>query len=145
MMAVCRVPVRRVLFKISGAVIEGSFRSYSQEFLCAAAGPAAGALLAVLMHRHAPELAILSVLLTVVNLLPIYPLDGGRMLRAALLQRLEEARVRQILSACTFVTCCLLMLGVCWVTIWLQAGVWPMFAALIILWRVGSVRQPERR
>lgn len=142
-MAACRIPVRRVSLRISGAVIEGSFRGYGQELLCAAAGPTAGAILAALLYRRAPELAVLSALLTAVNLLPLYPLDGGRMLKAALLLRLEESRVRQILSVCTWITCGLLMLGVCWLTIWLQAGVWPMFAALAILWRVGSARQAE--
>ena len=144
-MAACRVPIRRVSLRISGAVIEGGFRGYGQELLCAVAGPAAGALLAALVYQHAPELAIVSVCLTAVNLLPLYPLDGGRILRAALLLRLEEGRVQRLLSACTFVTYCLLMLGVCWLTVWLQAGVWPMLAALVILWRVGTARWPELR
>lgn len=135
------VPVRGITLGIGGAVLPCGLCSYRQELWCAAAGPAAGALLSLLVLRQQPELAILSGGLSIFNLLPLYPLDGGRMLRAALLCRLEEDRVRKLLRSVRFVVCGLLMLAACWVTTVLQSGIWPIFAVLVLLCRAGSGRQ----
>lgn len=53
------------------------------ELLCAAAGPMGGMLLSMLWPWF-PRLAIVAALQSGYNLLPIYPLDGGRMLRCCL-------------------------------------------------------------
>ncbi len=54
------------------------------EALCALAGPAANLLCAGLFLRILPEFAGVSLALGAFNLLPIFPLDGGRLLRLAL-------------------------------------------------------------
>lgn len=138
------VPVSEVRLKASGAVITGGFSGYRQEIACAAAGPFASFLLAFLLFRPAPEPAIVSGLLGIVNLLPVYPLDGGRILRAALLLHLEQIVAEKVLRAVTAAVCCLLMVGACWAAAELQAGLWPVFAALVILWRVGQAGWQER-
>ena len=95
-----RLPMKGITLFIFGGVAEmgGEPQSPRIEFLMAAAGPACSIVLGFLFHgiagalRHgaAPALAIFSYLawinwaLAGFNLIPGFPLDGGRMLRAAL-------------------------------------------------------------
>ena len=72
--------VRRICLRAGGAVIETAPMTPAREVICALAGPAAGAVI-VLSWRFYPELALAGLVQTVFNLLPIYPLDGGRVVR----------------------------------------------------------------
>ena len=54
-----------------------------QELVCSLAGPFAGILL-TLLGDHVPEVALCALAQSVFNLLPVYPLDGGRALHCLL-------------------------------------------------------------
>ncbi len=94
------IPVRRITLFVFGGVsyLEGDARTPREEFLIAIAGPAtsfaiAGALAAlwaILFRPYEPialvaeYLAIANGVIGLFNLIPGFPLDGGRVLRAAL-------------------------------------------------------------
>lgn len=131
-------PVRTIALGAGGAKIETEELSYRQEALSAAAGPAINLVSAGMTLRSCPAFALVSLALAAVNLLPLYPMDGGRILRASLLSRLPPERAGRILRTCVFLTCTTLMVGACWLTAMHQAGLWPIFAALVLLCRAGN-------
>lgn len=133
-----RRPVRGLTLGAGGARIETGDLTRRQEALSAAAGPAVNLLTAALTLRLWPVFSLVSLGLAAVNLLPLYPLDGGRILRAALLSRVPPDRAGRILRLCVWITCSALMVGACWLTARRQAGIWPIFAALVLLCRAGS-------
>lgn len=69
--------------KINTAPIE------KYEWLCALAGPIAGLLL-LPFSKWIPRIAVCAAIQSAFNLLPVYPLDGGRFLREALSQILSD-------------------------------------------------------
>ena len=63
-----------------GAAMKMPEMGRGKEMFCALAGPLGGLLL-LLLARWFPRVAVCGVLQSFYNLLPIYPLDGGRALR----------------------------------------------------------------
>lgn len=137
-LALFRRPVLGLTLSAGGAKIETEALTLRQEALSAAAGPLVNLLSGALTLRCVPAFSAVSLGLAAVNLLPLYPLDGGRILRAALLSRLPPERTERILRLAVWLTCSTLMVGACWLTVWRQAGLWPIFAALVLLCRAGN-------
>ena len=71
--------IKRIVIGASGAQIDVCFDSCCKEVLCAVSGPVGGLLL-LLTVRKTPMIAVCALIQSLYNLLPIYPLDGGRAL-----------------------------------------------------------------
>lgn len=103
-------PTRQILLLPIGGVaqIDGSFMSHRQELLVALAGPLVSFLLAgtfftfgavtgdVTPHSFLGALAWANLGIAAFNLVPAFPMDGGRVLRALLAERLGSLRATEI-------------------------------------------------
>ena len=99
----CHLAVIRLLggrvtgmqLRAGGAEISVSGLSDWQELLAAGAGPA-GSLALLLLRRQFPELAFCGLIQGLHNLLPVYPMDGGRILLCGLSMALGPERGRRV-------------------------------------------------
>ena len=109
--------------------------SRSKEILCAMAGPVGGLLLTIFAPIF-PRLAVCAFLQSMYNLLPIYPLDGGRMISSLLSILFSPPRAAAILRATEICT----KIGICLASIYgsffLHWGILPLFVAALICIRI---------
>ena len=104
------IPWRGFSMDFTGARMEVSGRmiSFFEEWLLCAAGPFAGLLVAALgavfwrYSQWAVWFSCASLLLSLLNLLPIRGFDGGRMLECTLLSLLRESIVWRIMRLISF-------------------------------------------
>ena len=141
------IPVRRITLFVFGGVshLEDESRTPREEFLIAIAGPASSFLIAALLGAlwlilspirepaavAAGYLAVANAVIGVFNLIPGFPLDGGRVLRA-LLWRITNGLLRATRIASwvgTLVAYGLMVLGIVIMVLAgeIFSGVWLIF------------------
>jgi Zn-dependent protease len=76
----CNTSIHCIRIDLGGATIVTAPLPPLQELLCAAAGPL-GSFLCLLTVRKFPLFAFCGLIQGMYNLLPLYPMDGGRVLR----------------------------------------------------------------
>lgn len=121
-----------IKLSIGGAAMETGVMSPGREMLCALAGPT-GSLLLVCLFRWLPRTALCAFFHAAYNLLPIYPLDGGRALEC--IARLLAGKWAE--RICRWVEWgaigAISALAV-WACFWLHMGILPLlFAAFLII------------
>lgn len=128
-----RLPISAVEADTSGTRIRTVFLAPWQEVLCALSGPAAGMLL-LFAAPVFPRLAVCGGFHSLYNLLPVYPLDGGRCIRCLA----GEKAGRVIQNICLGG---ILVLGV-YGTFFLRLGLLPLFFAWFTVIRALAIKIP---
>ncbi len=120
----CGNGIQRIRVGFGGAVIETALLPPFQELLCAAAGPL-GSFLCLFMVRFAPLVSLCALFQGLYNLLPIYPLDGGRILHCICIL-LAPRRSDRISHTVSILTC---MIVIC-IFVWLYFRFHHLFLLL---------------
>ena len=112
-----------------------------KELFCALAGPVGGLCL-VLLAPWFPRLALCAGAQSLYNLLPVYPLDGGRALRC-LLHLFFAPSVAEIAEALiTWITIGALILLSIYGAFYLDLGFLPLLASVILVFRANDAKMP---
>ncbi len=93
-----------------------------KELVCAIAGPIAGLCLLPLA-RIMPRVAVCAVLQSSYNLIPIYPRDGGRALRALLQQMISPRRALQVCFWVELICVAIAILSAIYLAFYMHVGV----------------------
>ena len=127
--------VKTVTLRFADAQIMTAPMGYAEEAACALAGPAANLLCCWLFRFWAPAFAALSLLLGCYNLLPVFPLDGGRALRCVLEWLLSPKMAKMVER----VLVCTVLAAVCSVILWLDRSL-SMGGILILIGAFGIAK-----
>lgn len=106
-----------------------------REVLCALAGPA-GSLLLLAFSKFFPRIAICGAMQAMYNLIPVYPLDGGRAMQCVLALALSPkwaGRISRIIQSLSIFS--VFMLGI-YGCVHLRLGLFPLLMALLLCIRL---------
>lgn len=114
-----------------GAVLETEPMSPGRELICALAGPMGGLIL-LLFAKWVPRVAVCAGVQSLYNLLPVYPLDGGRAIRcgAELLFPKWGGILCVLLEKCCLFGTVILAV---YASFWLKLGLIPILFAVMLL------------
>lgn len=132
------IELRGIRIGLGGACIMAGPLSYGRELLTAVAGPGVNLILAAIFLHRSPVTALVNLALLGYNLLPFYPLDGGRILRCALCLILRERVARIMEHAVRLICLSALWIGAIYLCCNLHAGLWPVLICAFLTVRIGE-------
>ena len=131
----CGCPCYGISIGADGAVLDTAITSPWKEVLCAFAGPL-GSLLLLTFYRWIPRIALCALFQGLYNLIPVYPLDGGRVVCGLLKLLLKNGKLRIFTAAIEVISMALLtVLSLSCLTV-LRLGYLPLLLVILLGYRV---------
>ena len=118
------------------ARIETRGLGYRQEIFCALAGPGMSVLVCLALRKAYATCAAISLLLGLFNAMPVYPLDGGRALRAGLCLVLPLGRAEAVSNVVSLAVCAAGLAGAVFCARAYGLGFAPVALWLVVFARV---------
>ena len=135
----------RLRIGILGAEMEAAIPGRSEEIISAMAGPCGSFLLLLLCHSF-PRISICGLVQGLYNLLPLYPLDGGRALLHILMSICPKSAER-IMDAVEFLTAVILVAVCIYASFAQTLGIFPLFMTvfLVVKMRLRKIPCKQRK
>jgi len=135
--------VLEIRLDLFGAVIRAETLTRRQELLCTLSGPLVNLISAVFLFFCAKSAAYISTALFLFNMLPIYPLDGGRILCCILENRLHPTAAQRAVHIASLLVSLFIMLTVVSICAAARTGFYMIFFAALVLLRLGKAAELE--
>lgn len=110
MLRIFKIRVLKIRLCGFGAAIAPDSMLPIRELLCALAGPVGGFTTALTLRIY-PYIALCGMIQSIYNLLPIYPLDGGRALKCLITYLYDGLQAERIVKVVSSLTICVLLLA----------------------------------
>ena len=135
----CRCAVPCVRVGAFGAKMETGYLTPGKELICAAAGPLSGIIL-LLFVKYIPLISVFGLLHSIFNLIPMYPLDGGRVTRCLVKILSGENRGERIAEVIDYAVAAVLLGLAIWGMIKLILGPMPLICVILLIWKNYKVK-----
>ncbi len=134
------VPVMQLRITSGGAIMETDIRGI-KACVSSLAGPLGGLFL-TLFGRQMPRLAVCALVQSIYNLLPVYPLDGGRAIREMLETFAGPTKAKRISNGLggAFLTALMILALYMWIR--LTMGCIPLFLVLFLAFKTSFIKFP---
>ena len=130
----CGYPVYAVQIGATGAKIDSNLQPGYKMALCAMAGPLAGLFL-LLFIRSFPKIAICGIVQSIGNLIPLLPLDGGRVVYGVMYRVFPDDTAEKIVKIMEFCVCVILIVAGIYCIFRLKFGILPLAVVTVFLIR----------
>lgn len=137
---ICGVRMFGLRIGSGGALMETESMDARRELICALSGPA-GSILLLSVVRWMPELAICAGIQGLFNLLPLYPLDGGRAVRS-LLTLLWPDRREQFMKGIQNITITMILLAGLVAYLYFKLGFGVLLLAFFLIHKALGIKIP---
>ena len=138
------VRVYKIRIECRGAIMVAEPLSLGKEAICAYAGPI-GSLLVLFIARYMPRTAICTFVFSAYNLLPVFPLDGGRGLGCLLRKIFPEGTASMVQKSVENTVLLSVVIVAFYAVFRLGLGLLPAAVAVILFWRAKGIKIPCKK
>lgn len=137
----CGGKIDDIMIGANGALITVSELSTGRTMICSLAGPL-GALLLLFAAEWLPATAICAIFQSAYNLLPLYPLDGGQVLRNLMCMLFMPETACRICRIVQWIFIAVIAIAAVYASVLLNLGWMPLIFAVVLFARMNFGKIP---
>lgn len=136
--------VYKITINMLGVIMQTEPLPSSHELICALSGPVGGILL-IIFVRWIPFVALCACIQSIYNLIPIYPLDGGRAVKCILTLIFSEHVAERIISWIEKILLCIILVLTLHSVFHYNLGFIPILVITSVILKLRMIKIPCKR